>query len=109
MARRNKLGAITILVLLALTAAACGSSSKGATGGSTSSTASSPGARGNVNGQLVLGALLPQSGDLSVIYKSLKTPITMAVAEINAAGGVNGKPVVIKDGDGGTKPDVDSI
>ncbi len=108
MARRNKLGAITILVILALTAAACGSSSKPTGAGSTSSTAPSPGARGNVNGQLVLGALLPQSGDLSAIYKSLITPVTMAVAEINAAGGVNGKPVVVKNADDGTSADVAS-
>ena len=37
--------------------------------------------------------LLPQSGDLAVIYDALHVPITMAVDEINAAGGVNGKPV----------------
>ena len=30
----------------------------------------------------------------------------MAIDEINAAGGVNGKPVVLKDADDGTSPDV---
>ncbi|MCU1427797.1 MAG: amino acid transporter substrate-binding protein [Actinomycetia bacterium] len=108
MAQRKNLGAITIVVVLALAAAACGSSSKNAKSGSTSTTGASSRARGNVNGQLVLGALLPQSGDLSVIYKSLNTPLTMAVAEINAAGGVNGKPVVVKHADDGTSPDVAS-
>ena len=58
--------------------------------------------------QLVLGALLPQSGDLKAIYKSLNTPITMAVDEINAAGGVNGKPVVLKEADDGTSAHVAS-
>jgi ABC-type branched-subunit amino acid transport system substrate-binding protein len=112
MAQRKTLGAITptisIVAVLALAASACGSSSKNSQSGSTPTTGASSGARGNVNGQLVLGALLPQSGDLSVIYKSLNTPLTMAVAEINAAGGVNGKPVLIKQADDGTSPDVAS-
>ena len=107
MAQRKNLGAITIVVVLALAAAACGSSSKKTQIGAPGTT-SAPAARGNINGQLVLGALLPQSGDLSVIYKSLNTPITMAVAEINAAGGVNGKPVVVKSADDGTSPTVAS-
>ncbi len=107
MAQGKTLGAITIVAVLALTAAACGSSSKKSQSGSTGTTVAS-GARGNVNGQLVIGALLPQSGDLSVIYKSLNTPLTMAVAEINAAGGVNGQPVVVKEADDGTSPDVAS-
>src|SRR5207253_5662698 len=85
MAQRRTLGAITIVAVLALAAAACGSSSKKTQTGSTGTTTPAPAGRGNVNGQLVLGALLPQSGDLSVIYKALNTPITMAVAEINAA------------------------
>ncbi len=55
---------------------------------------------------MTLGALLPQSGDLSAIYKSLDTPVTMAVDEINAAGGVNDKPVVLKHADDGTSADV---
>ncbi|MDP9331978.1 MAG: ABC transporter substrate-binding protein, partial [Actinomycetota bacterium] len=105
MPQRKTLGAITVVVVLALAAAACGSSKKTQTG-STGTTTASPGARGNVNGQLVLGALLPQSGDLSVIYKSLNTPLTMAVAEINAAGGVNGQQVVVKQADDGTSVDV---
>ncbi len=107
MPQRKTLGAITVVVVLALAAAACGSSKKTQTG-STGTTTASPGARGNVNGQLVLGALLPQSGDLSVIYKSLNTPLTMAVAEINAAGGVNGQQVVVKQADDGTSPTVAS-
>jgi len=107
MAQHKTLNAITIVAVLALLAGACGSSSKKSQPGSTSSTTPS-GGRGNVNGQLVLGALLPQSGDLKVIYKSLNTPITMAVAEINAAGGVNGKPVVVDEADDGTSPTVAS-
>ena len=108
MAQRKLISAITMVAVLALLAAACGSSSKKSQPGTTGSTTASSGGRGNVNGQLVLGALLPQSGDLSVIYKSLNTPLTMAVEEINAAGGVNGKPVVVKQADDGTSPTVAS-
>jgi branched-chain amino acid transport system substrate-binding protein len=107
MAQHKKLSAMAIVAVLALLAGACGSSSKKSQTGSTGSTTPS-GGRGNVNGQLVLGALLPQSGDLKVIYKALSTPITMAVAEINAAGGVNGKPVVVDQADDGTSPTVAS-
>jgi len=107
MVPNRKLPAVAALALLTLVAGACSSSSKS---GSSSSptTAVSAGDRGNVNGQLVLGALLPQSGDLSAIFKALSVPIQMAVTEINAAGGVNGKPVVLKSADDGTSPDVAS-
>ena len=49
---------------------------------------------------------MPQTGDLSAIVKSLQTPVDMAVASINAAGGVNGKPVVVVEADDGTNPNV---
>src|SRR5260221_13692161 len=40
---------------------------------------------------------------------SALTPrLTMAVAEINAAGGVNGKPVLVKEADDGTSADIAS-
>jgi branched-chain amino acid transport system substrate-binding protein len=64
------------------------------------------GDRGNVDGQLVLGALLPQSGDLAVIYDALSVPVDMAIEEINAAGGVNGQDVVRASADDGTSADV---
>ena len=105
MVRKREFASIAGFIVFTIVAAACGSSSKPSSSPSPT-TAVSAGDRGNVNGQLVLGALLPQSGDLSAIYKSLHTPVTMAVAEINAAGGVNGKPVVLKEADDGTSPDV---
>jgi branched-chain amino acid transport system substrate-binding protein len=50
------------------------------------------------------------SGSLSSIAKSLTTPVEIAVSDINAAGGVNGKPVQlrIKDDGGGENPTVAS-
>jgi branched-chain amino acid transport system substrate-binding protein len=99
---------LAVLALMAIIVAACGGDDDDTASNATTTTAkkSTSGDRGNVDGQLVLGALLPQSGQLSAIYKSLSTPITMAVDEINAAGGVNGKDLVIKNADDGTNADV---
>jgi ABC-type branched-subunit amino acid transport system substrate-binding protein len=99
---------LAVLAALAMVVAACGGDDDDSASNATTTSGPKQAAndRGNVDGQFVLGALLPQSGDLSAIYKSLKTPITMAVDEINAAGGVNGKDMVIKDADDGTSADV---
>ncbi|MEO3779335.1 ABC transporter substrate-binding protein [Micromonospora sp. B11E3] len=55
---------------------------------------------------LVLGGLLPRSGDLALAYPPLAAGAALAVKEINAVGGVLGDSVVWKDGDDGTNPDV---
>ena len=101
-------GLLVVVAGLALFASACSSDSgEGSDGESTTTEAASGAAdRGNVDGGLVLGTLVPQSGDLSVIVESLQTPIDMAVAEINDAGGVLGKPVTVVEGDDGTNPNV---
>jgi len=113
MARNRKLAALAALAALTLVAAACSSSSKksdsnksGSGSATTTIAPTSANDRGSIDGVLTLGALLPQSGDLSVIYNSLNTPVAIAVAEINAAGGFNGKPVVVRNADDGTSPDV---
>jgi branched-chain amino acid transport system substrate-binding protein len=68
--------------------------------------ASAQSGSGNKNGTLVLGSLAPETGDLSAIVDSLRVPVTIAVDEINAAGGVNGKQVTLVTGDDGTDPEV---
>ncbi|MFG1778654.1 ABC transporter substrate-binding protein [Micromonospora sp. NPDC049051] len=55
---------------------------------------------------LVLGGLLPQTGDLALAYPPLSAGTKLAIKEINAAGGVLGEPVVWIDGDDGTNPTV---
>ncbi|NBE82539.1 ABC transporter substrate-binding protein [Micromonospora rubida] len=55
---------------------------------------------------LVLGGLLPRTGDLALAYPPLAAGAALAVKDVNAAGGVLGKPVVWLDGDDGTNPDV---
>ncbi|TDB72680.1 ABC transporter substrate-binding protein [Micromonospora sp. KC723] len=51
---------------------------------------------------LVLGELLPRTGDLALAYPPMGAGTTLAVKEINAAGGVLGDPLVWIDGDDGT-------
>src|SRR5690349_19686003 len=119
MAPKIRLSPVVLVArALALVAAACGSSSKNnsSTGANATTATGSPTTAATVStwqgtqasGGLALGALLPQSGSLKVIYKSLCTPVQMAVDEINAAGGVNGKPVSLVFADDGTSPDVAS-
>jgi branched-chain amino acid transport system substrate-binding protein len=77
-------------------------------GGAAGGSPTKPPDRGNVNGTLELGQLAPQTGQLSNIVQSLTTPVTMAVDEINAAGGVLDKPVRYTQADDGTDPQVAS-
>jgi branched-chain amino acid transport system substrate-binding protein len=60
--------------------------------------------RGNLDGQLAVGVLLPQSGNGlgQLLGTSMTLAVDMAIREINAAGGVNGKPVVRYVADEGT-------
>ncbi|MFI2648610.1 ABC transporter substrate-binding protein [Micromonospora fulviviridis] len=55
---------------------------------------------------LVLGGLLPKTGDLALAYPPMAAGAALAIREINAAGGVLGDPVVWVDGDDGTDPKV---
>ncbi|MFG3703182.1 ABC transporter substrate-binding protein [Micromonospora sp. NPDC047670] len=55
---------------------------------------------------LVLGGLLPKSGDLALAYPQMAAAVAVAVKEINAAGGVLGEPLVWIEGDDGTNPAV---
>ena len=81
--------------------AACSSGTDAAKPADTTSTTRSPRARGNVDGALTLGQLAPLSGSLAPIAKSLTTPVEIAVNQINAAGGISGKPVKLTIADDG--------
>ncbi|MBI2708940.1 MAG: ABC transporter substrate-binding protein [Actinobacteria bacterium] len=110
--RRTIARGFAVAVVVTVLAAACGkndNASKGTTttkagAGGSSTTSASNNDRGNIDGVLTLGTLLPESGDLSAIVKSLRTPVDMAVKEINDAGGVNGKQVQVASADDGTDP-----
>ncbi|MEV4117603.1 ABC transporter substrate-binding protein [Micromonospora sp. NPDC049645] len=55
---------------------------------------------------LILGGLLPKTGDLAIAYPPMAAGAALALREINAAGGALGKPVTWMDGDDGTSPAV---
>src|SRR5262245_21544851 len=75
-------------------------------------TATPGAAQGNIeptgqgDGTLTIGQLAPLTGDLSNIAPSLTTAVTLAIDDINAAGGVLAKPVGYVVADDGTNPDV---
>lgn len=118
--RVARLSAVGISLTLFL--AACGndkddSSSKTTTpaGGATTTTAAftptppdQNGGRKEGDGELVIGAVLPQSGNLAQLGPPMIEGAKMAVADINKAGGVNGKPVrlIVKDDGGGGNDDL---
>ena len=93
-------GLLVVTAALALLATACGDDDDE---GADSETTEAPGAeRGNVDGTVVFGHLGPQTGSLSAILPSLTTAVQMVVDEINAAGGLLGKPVTISLADDGS-------
>jgi ABC-type branched-subunit amino acid transport system substrate-binding protein len=96
--RTVKLASIVVVAGLATTLFAAGGGPAAAGGKN----------RGNVNGSLELGQLASQTGPLSNIVQSLTVPVTMAVDEINAGGGVLGKPVTYTLADDATDPNVAS-
>ena len=109
------------IMAMALVATACSSSKKsssstdtGSSAGTTTTTiAATPpdqnGGRktGNPAG-LTIGSLLPQTGDLAQLGPPMIKAGDMAIRDINAAGGVNGKQVteVAKDDAGGSQNDL---
>jgi branched-chain amino acid transport system substrate-binding protein len=101
---------LVVGVAFALVAGACGNDDD-ETGDATTTTEANGGNgtggdRGNVDGTVRVGTLVPQSGDLQVIVESLSTPIEMAIEEINEAGGLLGEQVELIPGDDGTNPNV---
>ncbi len=75
---------VTMAALVGITCAVAPASSVGAASGA-SSGASSGADHGR---QLVIGSLAPETGEFAAVAASLREPVKMAIAEINAAGGV---------------------
>lgn len=55
---------------------------------------------------LIMGGLLPRTGQLAGMYPPMAAGAQLAVKEVNDAGGVLGEPVTWIDGDDGTNPEV---
>ena len=94
--RLRGLRALALVAAVGLTAACTGGSGSGASDPAT--TPQTP-AAAKGDGELVLGTLLPQTGNLAYLGPGQLAGVKAAVADINAAGGVNGRPVVQKDAD----------
>jgi ABC-type branched-subunit amino acid transport system substrate-binding protein len=60
-----------------------------------------PSCTGESNDTLSIGALLPETGDLSFLGPPMIAGANIAVEEINADGGVNGQPIEYLRGDSG--------
>lgn len=86
------------VALLAVLTAACGTAA--------GSGSPAPALTGGVDGALRLGTLLPVSGRLAAIGPGLEEAVRMAVADLNAAGGVLGRPVTLAEDDSGSTPEV---
>src|SRR6478609_9698905 len=84
-------------IAMVVAVAACGSSSS-----SSSSSTSSSAATGQTATPLKLGVLLPHTGTLAFLEPPMSDSVTLALKDINAAGGVNGKPVSQVGADEGT-------
>jgi branched-chain amino acid transport system substrate-binding protein len=97
------------LAALAIVAVACGGGEeKEATPAAGETAAVTPGttpaAPPSAEGPLKIGLLLAYTGDLSDFGPAHENAARLAVKEINAAGGVLGKPIEVVTGDTGTDP-----
>ena len=99
-----------VLASASLALTACGGSSNdNASSGSSAKPSSSPqsGAAKSGDGTLTVGTLLPQTGDLAFLGPPEFAGVDAAVKDINAAGGVLGKPVKQAKADSGDgTPDI---
>jgi len=92
-----------LLALIASVAVACGDDDDDEDGGDeTPAAGRTP--SGGEGGALKLGLLFPFTGDLSDFGPAFLNAATLAIEEINAAGGVNGQPIQFVQADDGTNP-----
>ena len=102
MTRSAKVRSLVVLGSAGLLLAACSSGSSG-------SDASSAAPSSKSDGTLTVGTLLPQTGSLAFLGPPEFAGVDLALQEINAAGGVLGKPVTLINGDSGdTSTDIAS-
>ena len=96
-----------VLASASLALTACGGNSKDEGSSDTSSSAPSSTAASKGDGVLTIGTLLPQTGDLAFLGPPEFAGVGTAVNDINAAGGVLGKPVKeVKADSGDGTPDI---
>jgi len=98
--RSHPLRAAAVVAVSALVLAACGGTDAEPESSGDEPSSSAPddeaaggGGGGKGDGTLVVGTLLPQTGDLAFLGPPEFAGVDLAVKEINEAGGVNGEPV----------------
>ena len=111
--RLARLSLVAAAATLALSS--CGGDDNSSSGGTdtsgteTSSTPETSAPAPTGDGKLVVGALLPQTGDLAFLGPPQFAGVELAVNDINAAGGVLGEQVTLKKADEGDgTPDIAS-
>jgi ABC-type branched-subunit amino acid transport system substrate-binding protein len=98
---------VAVGAVAALALSACGGSDS--TDAESSSPATSSAATAKGDGELKIGTLLPQTGNLAFLGPPEFAGVDLAIKEINAAGGVLGKPVTdMKSDSGDTSTDIAS-
>ncbi len=100
-----------MLATASLALTACGNNGSNNNAANDQSASSSPSQSSSAapkgNGTLTVGTLLPQTGDLAFLGPPEFAGVQTAIDDINAAGGVLGKPVVQKKADSGDgTPDI---
>jgi branched-chain amino acid transport system substrate-binding protein len=112
MLRPSRLARLTILAAAAtLVMSSCGSDDNSSGGTETSGGEPEPSSSGAAaptgDGVLHVGSFLPQTGDLAYLGPPEFAGVDLAIQDINAAGGVLGKPVEQTRGDSGDlTPDI---
>ena len=98
---------VAVGAVAALALAACGGSDSDDAGSTTATTSAAATAKGD--GELKIGTLLPQTGSLAFLGPPEFAGVDLAIKDINAAGGVLGKPVTeVKSDSGDTSTDIAS-
>jgi len=105
MRNRRLFRLLAILFAFTLVAAACGDDDDSTSSSGESSASSSSSESSSAEG-LNIGTLLPETGALAFLSAPLLEGVNMAIADINAAGGVNGADVTLTPGDSGTDPEI---
>ncbi len=102
--RPAALGALASLAAIAIGCTTSGGTSLSANRSTIPSSTTTAAPRGNVDGALRIGALLPFTGEGASIGASLLAGVELAIDQINRAGGVNRQPVVLVKADDGSEP-----
>jgi len=97
--------AIALIAVLAIFAAACGTTAEeveeAPEAPAITSAPATTAAPVESSDPLILASLMPLSGDLAFLGPGIALGATLAVEHANAAGGVNGQPITLIDSDSG--------